>query len=405
MSRTYLETHPWITFELKLAKLPAEAWMLLGEARSKCDHVGSVPLKPELAEILYGIYLAKGAQATTAIEGNTLTEDQVASHIKGELDLPQSKEYLRKEVDNIIKQANDIWSNVREETSEVAAQVTLEEIEGFNEAALDGLEVEDHVVPGRIRESVPVGVPGYRGPPAEDCRYLVEKLCDWLNNQWQLDRHQDSLGVIPAILKGIVAHLYLAWIHPFGDGNGRTARLLEFKILVSGGVPTVAAHLLSNFYNETRTKYYRELDKASKSGGDVVPFVLYALNGFVDQLVEQIRFIRTQQFFVSWKNYVYERFEGEKSRTKKRQRDLVLALTEKFEPVGLDKIAALTTDLALAYGKLSLRTLVRDLGTLQNMGLVRVNDSREYEPNLARLLEHLPERRREVPNRYMTRAD
>lgn len=55
-----------------------------------------------------------------------------------------------------------------------------------------------------------------------------------------------------AIFKAVVAHLYLAWIHPVGDGNGRTARLVEFQILLSSGVPSPAAHLLSNHYNQTR---------------------------------------------------------------------------------------------------------------------------------------------------------
>jgi Fic family protein len=40
-----------------------------------------------------------------------------------------------------------------------------------------------------------------------------------------------------AILKAILAHLCLAWIHPFGDGNGRTARLVEFQILIFPGCP------------------------------------------------------------------------------------------------------------------------------------------------------------------------
>src|SRR6266545_5306177 len=42
------------------------------------------------------------------------------------------------------------------------------------------LELEDHVVPGEIRHrSVVVG--NYRGAPAQDCEYLIERLCDWLN--------------------------------------------------------------------------------------------------------------------------------------------------------------------------------------------------------------------------------
>ncbi len=66
-----------------------------------------------------------------------------------------------------------------------------------------------------------------------------------------------------------LAHLYLAWIRPFGDGNGRTARLCEYLVLVTSGAPTSAAHLISNHCNKTRNEYYRQLQFASESGGDV----------------------------------------------------------------------------------------------------------------------------------------
>ncbi|MCC6745869.1 MAG: Fic family protein, partial [Acidobacteria bacterium] len=62
-------TYPWITFRLDLSELSTETWMLLGEARSKCEHIAGVPLKPAVAERLHRLYLAKGVHATTAIEG------------------------------------------------------------------------------------------------------------------------------------------------------------------------------------------------------------------------------------------------------------------------------------------------------------------------------------------------
>jgi Fic family protein len=111
----------------------------------------------------------------------------------------------------------------------------------------------------------------YRGAPAEDCEHLLERLCEWLNGQDFTPR--EGMDAIYAILKAVVAHLYLAWTHPFGDGNGRTARLIEFHILLSAGVPSPAAHLFSNHYNLTRAEYYRQLDRASKSGDDLIPFL------------------------------------------------------------------------------------------------------------------------------------
>ncbi len=86
--RTYLATHPWITFKLDLTTATYRLWMLLGEAQSKCEHIAGIPLMPSVAEYLHQLYLAKGTQATTAIEGNTLTEEQVLQRFQGKLKLP-----------------------------------------------------------------------------------------------------------------------------------------------------------------------------------------------------------------------------------------------------------------------------------------------------------------------------
>src|SRR6266511_3298337 len=79
MPRRYEETHPWITFQLDLTELDHMTWLLLGEAISKCDHIAGVPLQPEVAALLNMVYLTKGIHATTQIEGNTLSEEQVAA--------------------------------------------------------------------------------------------------------------------------------------------------------------------------------------------------------------------------------------------------------------------------------------------------------------------------------------
>ena len=84
-------------------------------------------------------------------------------------------------------------------------------------------------------------------------------------------------------------------------------------VLLAGGVPTPAAHLLSNHYNQTRAEYYRQLDRASKSGGDILPFVEYATRGFVEGLREQLGMIRDQQWDVTWENYVHDIFREKNS--------------------------------------------------------------------------------------------
>src|SRR3972149_6214035 len=101
--RAYRTTHPWISFRADLSRASAEFWMLLGEARSKVDHLSLALLKPAVAEEMHRVYLAKGAQATTAIEGNTLSEEEVEAIVGGRAGAPQpSQEYLYREVENIV---------------------------------------------------------------------------------------------------------------------------------------------------------------------------------------------------------------------------------------------------------------------------------------------------------------
>ena len=165
--------------------------------------------------------------------------------------------------------------------------------------------------------------------------------------------------------------IYLAWIHPIGDGNGRTARLIEFHLLLANGVPATAAQLLSNHYNQTRTEYYRQLDQSSKAGGQIIPFVRYALQGFVDGLQGQLAVIRQQQVQVHWVNYVHECFGDQESATSIRQRRLVLDLSEQVQPVALAKIRHISPRLAEAYAGKSEKTIQRDLATLTAMNLLR----------------------------------
>jgi len=356
--------------------------MLLGEAASKCEHIAGVPLKPSTQEELHQLYLAKGVLATTAIEGNTLSEEQVLQLLEGNLKLPPSQQYLKQEIANIVEACNHIF---HEEPILSAAR-----IREFNRLVLQNLKLEKDVIPGEYRgHSVLVGNV-YRGAPPEDCIYLVDRLCEWLNGPDF--RESSELKIVYAIIKAVVAHLYLAWIHPFGDGNGRTARLIEFQILVSAGVPSPAAHLLSNHYNLTRSEYYRQLHQASKSGGNILPFVQYAVSGLTEGLREQINRIREQQWSVAWENYVHDMFRNKSSKIQKRRRDLLLALSARGQATPMQEIIKLSPQLAVSYASGSRFTLRNDLLALQKMGLIDFNSS-EARPRKELILAFLPWRR------------
>jgi Fic family protein len=387
---TYPQTHPWLSFTLDLSDAPWRMWLLAGEAISKCEHLSGVALSPEAAADLMKVYLAKGALATTAIEGNTLTEAEAMKRVEGIKDLPPSKAYLGVEVDNIIKASNEVLVQCRRNE---APELTSELIKSFNSKVLNGLTLDSEIRPGEIR-GYSVGVADYRGAPAADCDELLARLCEWLREPWiaVLDNYSihDRLR-LDAVLKAVVAHIYLAWIHPFGDGNGRTARLVEFYILAMGGIPFPAAHLLSNHYNETRSEYYRQLSAASKSGGDIVPFIIYALRGFVDQLREQIKVIRDEQLNLFWRNHVHSVLGD--SETARRRRYLVEDLTSMPDGAVKSQLTDISVRVLRHYMGKGEKTLLRDLAELVSMKLLRREGDR-YFANKNLVLAYLPPRRK-----------
>lgn len=390
--REYLRTHPWIDFRFDLRRIPAQVWLMLGKAAAGADHIAHSMLKPETGRQLHQLFLAKGVLATTAIEGNTLTEDDALKAVQGTLELPESQQYLGQEIQNILDAANEIKDEMIG-LGDASPRLSRETIEHFNGMVLRGLPLADDVNPGRIRDHS-VGVARYRGAPHQDCDYLLDRLCSWLNES-DLNSDEPTKRVPYSILKAVIAHLYIAWIHPFGDGNGRTARLLEVQILLAAELPAPACHLLSNHYNLTRSEYYRQLDLAGRTG-DPVPFVEYAVRGLVDGLEEALATVRAQQFSDRWEQYVYETFGQLKTEADRRRLRLVLDLTrrheETFEPILKRDLRGLSPTLAEAYAGKTVKTLTRDLNAILAMGLLEAED-RGYVPRDWIILTFRPQRR------------
>lgn len=366
IKRDYLTSHPWIAFQLDLKNAPWTFWNHVGEAHSKCRHLARTPLPPSMANEMETVYLAKGARASAAIEGNSLNEEQAVAAVEKRLQVPESQEYLQQELENVIQALTGIEGEVHQRGRFAVSPEMLKEL---NREVLDGLDLEDHVAPGEYRTKGIVVGTVYRGAPSQDCEFLVQAMCDWLNGpDFHREGDDHAKDFLHAMLRAVIAHVYIAWIHPFGDGNGRTARLVEFGILTAAGVPSVAAHLLSNHYNATRSNYYRHLEHASKSGGDLLPFLGYAAKGFVGELQQQLDSVHEWIVQATWTNHVHSLFR-EPTLTARRQRDLVLALPQD-EFVPRANLRTLTPRLAEAYATKKSKTVTRDLNALEKRGLI-----------------------------------
>ncbi|WP_447924576.1 Fic family protein [Georgenia muralis] len=380
-------SHPFISFTFDTSRLDSRTWLLLGEAMSKCQHLTGSPLKPAAAGELASVYLARGVQATTAIEGNTLSDEEVKKIVDvGKADLPESRSYLEREVQNVLGAIRDLDEALR---SGERAPVTADLLRELNLKVLQGIPDKPEVIPGEFRQH-DVGVGNYKAPHWSEVPGLVRQFTDWLARMRETATHAAKLEdkFVVAVLSAVLAHLYIAWIHPFGNGNGRTARLVEVQILSESGiVPLVATNLLSDHYNKTRNAYYLALDEAQR---DVGAFVSYAVQGFVDELRDQIAVVQAQGLLVHWESYVYETFRSKPSTTA-RDRQRLLALTlPAGRIVSPDDIVVLTPELAKRYAQTGERTPARDLNDLVKMDLATKIGRRKYKARREAISAFLP---------------
>lgn len=350
---------------------------MLGQCDATIKVLTEIPMEPDYRRQLLNVSLIKGAQSTTAIEGNTLSEEEIVTIQKGK-DLPPSKVYQQKEVQNIIEAFNALLLEVVIDNKDQL--ITPEFILRLHKMVGQNLGEHFNAIPGKFRgHNVTVGK--YRGPDYKDVIPMIQKLCDWMKTEFHYEQGQNYINTV---IQAIVLHVYIAWIHPFGDGNGRTARLIEFYILLRAGNPDFASHLLSNFYNETRSEYYRHLDNSTKTG-NLNEFLKYAIQGYRDGLYHIVDIVQTNQIEISWTNYIYNVFKSKKITGKteevnKRRRNLIISL-----PIGsrfnLKNITKVSVEIALTYNNLSERTTNRDIQELINLDLLIENDDGTFSPN------------------------
>jgi len=282
------DTQPWIDFSHHLRELDRDTWIRLGEAVSRCEIIAEAPLEPEAERRLHTVYLVKGALASVQVEGKDIDGEEARRYLHADLEPPPSGSFPEQKVNNIVDACEKIASIIEPENG--YSKISPEEILDYNRQVLRDLEDREGVVPGELRRhSVVVGIA--RSVPSRDCGELLEEFCTWLNEL----EFPMGMEKTYSILTAIASHLYLVWIHPFGDGNGRTARLVEYRFLLEAGFTPASAQLLSIFYAQTRTEYFRQLDRANRSGTQMSEFFTYAVRGLVAQLRSQIQLIQDLQ--------------------------------------------------------------------------------------------------------------
>ncbi|MDI9363680.1 MAG: Fic family protein [Flavobacterium sp.] len=361
--------------------------IVIGQCISLIKSINNTPIMPTHYTELMNVALKKGAQSTTAIEGNTLSDDEISNLIEGKK-LPDSLEYQGIEVQNILDAFNELLRDTVYENKEQL--ITPELLLRFHKLVGKNLGEHFAAIPGHFRNS-DVIVGNYRCPDYRDVPILVNKYCEFLRTEFKYESGEQQFSDV--FIEAIVAHLYLEWIHPFGDGNGRTGRLVEFYILSRGCNPDITLHILSNHYNATRAEYYRQIDKAFQKR-DLSEFIEYALIGFRDGLQKTLEKIQSSQLIMTWQKYIYDKFDGVEMGQKevfkrKRKFALQVPIDKKFT---IEEIPSLNIELARLYSNISERTLLRDIEELMSLDIL-IKDANYYSANISTVKQMIAKRK------------
>lgn len=382
-----LRDYPHLEFR-KCWSLSADTLLHLGQCAAFIDCLSDLPIEPKLQEKLRSVAFNRGALATTAIEGNTLTDDELQRLLDGK-ELPQSREYQGREVTNTIEAMQFVWTKVIHDQS--SDLVSPELLMRFNKLIGQNLGKLFDGVPGRFRgDRRHVGK--YLAPPYEGVEPLVRQFCEWLRTEFRFESARQRLH--EAIVQAIVAHVYFEWIHPFADGNGRTGRLLEFFVLLRAGLPDVAAHVLANHYNRSRNEYAANFEIARKKR-DLTEFIEYAVIGLRDGLRETLTLVQDDAFRIVWRSHVYDVFADlpfHKKKIFKRRRALALEMPP--EPATPEALLQQSELLLREYLPRDRRSLLADLDIVVGLGLAERMSDGKYRAATGKLARHVPNRAR-----------
>lgn len=255
----------------------------IAEAKSVIERAKLLP-KQELR--LRRQALIRMTHASTSIEGNRLNIHQVqalAEHKK--IDAPTRDIY---EVENYLKAMRYISKIVRGKRT-ITERVILNIHRLVTDKTLP-TEQSGHyrkgpvyVVRRRLGMSQEVI---YTAPEAKRVPRLMKDLAKWLADS-------EKQSIHPIVVAG-VTHAEIAAIHPFADGNGRTARALATLILYERGYDFRRLFALEDYYNRERPKYYAAINMGKnydERKGDLTNWLEYFVKGFkgeIDNVKRQV---------------------------------------------------------------------------------------------------------------------
>jgi len=260
------------------------------------------PSFPRSTEEIIRLELSSAVGATLAIEGTTLREEEIKESFR-KADLQKKLEDKEQEAQNSRKAYKYIINLV----DDCEGKFTYKEkhIKEIHKYLTENIEYISPNVPGQYRDTKAMfGEPRKISfcKSKSDIETIMTKFINWLNEK--------SSGLLCGIniVKAIMAHYYLTEIHPFGDGNGRTARALEALVLYVNKINPYCFWSLAIFWSANRDTYLNHLGNI-RITCEPWEFLKWGTNGYLrevkrakDSVLKKLKQLMLQDY-VRWLAY------------------------------------------------------------------------------------------------------
>ena len=296
----------------------------------------------------------ESVHSSTSIEGNPLSANQVRAVITSDKILSK-EEYAEIEVQN-YKNALDYIDQRRHGS----AEITLDDVLELHRIITDRLLSKTRC--GKLRQN-PVYIENqdhqvlYTAIDAEKIKDALAELLDWVKNS--------QFNVHPVIIAAVI-HFRIAAIHPFADGNGRTARALTTLFLALNQYDCDGALVLDSFYASDRKTYYNILqllngkDYTTSIKSDITPWLEYFTDGFLTSLHVLDAEIRMINLAVT----------GKKAAALDRESQDIISYISKFGEISIAEAEEILPELSRRSIQRRLKQLV-DSGYIELVGETR----------------------------------
>lgn len=153
--------------------------------------------------------------------------------------------------------------------------------------------IENNAISGKFRQDDDIVITDYDGqiihqpPPWHTLPALMQACCDFIN-------HNDGAFVHP-IIKAVILHFLIGFIHPFGDGNGRTARSLFYWYLQKSGFEHFDYISISRLLHKAPKQYAQSYLNTETDGLDMTYFIAYQLNIIRRAIIDLQNLVATKE--------------------------------------------------------------------------------------------------------------